>query len=54
MKPRQFDTEAPDVQLSMFAADSMGNTGPDLFTEAEATEATEATKIPADDTRSLL
>lgn len=32
---RDFDTAAPDVQLGLFAADSQGYTGADLFSEQE-------------------
>ena len=31
LHPRDFDPDAPDVQLSMFAPDPAGNVGPGLF-----------------------
>lgn len=46
---RDFDTAAPDVQLGLFAADSQGYTGADLFTEQEEAAAADADEIRAGD-----
>jgi hypothetical protein len=44
MNPRAFDTAAPNVQEALFAADSQGYCGPDLFNHEAADEAADEIK----------
>jgi hypothetical protein len=46
---RAFDTTAADTQLAMFAADSQGYTGADLFSDEPEAAAADADDIKAGD-----